>query len=936
MKIWTKPTPEQVTNVVGKLGRPGAIRYFFAALKNPEWAVPLHERGYFSNPPSVIRDEVRGTVQVPDWPEGQYLARMAAHQPQVVARIMATVPDTDNDRVRTTLIDIGLQLPANLAIDTARRARSWDPAPAALSARTLQLSRLVAHLAKGGEPREALKLAAIVFATKQALENSYQQSELWEYAEGLRICLPDLVEGEALETIGLLSKLLVNSLFENNLVQTRGSVFDFSSHRIQDFDDQNDYNYSVVNLLAVKLAQTARYAIKSLDLNTVEVIGKIEAKRWSIFRSIALYVLANISPFGKSLAKVRILDRGLFGDSLVRGQYTLLLRNRFGELTGEEQNTVIEWIITGPDVESAGAQYGAMHGKPLSETDKELFRKHWLRDRLLWLGENLPVALRDTLRALEDSIGKPEDRVSGVSWWVPESPKTDEDFIAMSPAEVVGFLRSWDPTDSMDDTLPEGVARQLQAATKARPSEFAAVAQEFKGLRRAYVHSLLRGLEEAAREGAKFDWPPALSLAAWVVQQPRGAGPETPLGREETTWEGTREAIARLIIAGLDKNLLPGDAKHQVWSLIETLAEDPSPSRVEEERDGLEFLALSLSTVRGQAIRSAIKYLRWYSQMWDKSGEASSPRAMERLPAARALLERHLDPKEDPSLAIRSVYGEAYALLVYLDGAWALTMVEGIFPRADELRRWWWVAWSSYIRYSPAYDNVLGMLREQYGFAIERLNEYSSYDDAAHVANRLASHLMTFYWRGLLSLEDDDLLSKYLRLASAKQRGEALGFVGRSLMNSPEPVPSPMLDRLRTLWETRLAIAARGPDPRLFREELSSFSSWFVSGKFDDDWAIQQVRAIIDLVGIDTVHAFTVIKRLAQIAPERPAAAIECLERIVASPTKCVIYLPDMREIGEILVAARSSGNASAIESGKRIVNLLAEYGDLQHRGMFS
>ncbi len=934
MKTWSKPTPEQVANAIGKLGRPAARRYFFFGLNNPEWIEPLHERGCFANPPALIRDDAQGTVQLPDWPEGRYLVRMAAEKPEVVAGIVAALPDTDNERVRETIIDIALELPASRAAETARRVRKWGASTVSPFTQ-MQLSKLIAHLAKGSEASEATKLAIKVFSGKELQGERYVQTDLWEYAEGLRLCLPSLVENDPLGAIGFLVGLLNKALFNGKLVQKGTDPIDLSYIRAGEFDAPEDSIYNIENLLAVKLIQTATRAIESFNVSVDDVITKIEKRRWLIFRSISLFVLAQIAPLAISLARERMLDRELFDESGVRGPYSLLLKNRFGELTEDEKSTIIEWIITGPDLGSVGSQYQAIHGKPVSEEDKELFRKHWIRDRLLWLGENLPAALQDTLRTLQDVIGAPtEEGDNGIFWWRPKSPLTDDEFNAMSAAEVISFLRSWEPRESMNAPSAEGVGQQLQAAAKTRPGEFASAAGEYEGLRRTYVHSLLRGLGEATREGVRFDWPPVLSLATWVVEQPRGENNEVPFRREELTWEGAREAIARLMIDGLDKNLVPDDERVRVWSLIEILAEDPSPSRAEEKRDGLEPLALSISTVRGQAIRCAVKYLRWQRQIWDKSGEASF-RAMERLPSARALLELHLDPTKEPSLAVRAVYGESFALLTYIDQDWARGVAERIFPRAEELRPWWWAAWSSYVRFTAPYTNVLVVLRDKYALAIERLNERPSQENADEVASHLGTHLMAFYWRGLLSLDADDLIGKYMRQASPKLRGEALGFIGRSLMNSQEPVPAPVFDRLRALWEARLATASESSHPSQFADELNRFGFWFASGKFDDDWSINEMQKVLGL-GIDTTPAFAVIKHLAQIAPGRVVAAVECLELIAASRKTGIVFFLGMKEVRDILVAARSSGDPRAIESGKRIASRLAEYGDLQYRGIFN
>jgi hypothetical protein len=52
-------------------------------------------------------------------------------------------------------------------------------------------------------------------------------------------------------------------------------------------------------------------------------------------------------------------------------------------------------------------------------------------------------------------------------------------------------------------------------------------------------------------------------------------------------------------------------------------------------------------------------------------------------PEAKAVLEAHLDVERDPSLAIRSVYGEYFPWLYVYDPAWALGLVDRLFPLGD-------------------------------------------------------------------------------------------------------------------------------------------------------------------------------------------------------------------------------------------------------------
>ena len=223
MKTWKKPTPEQITKLIGKLARSEAQRYFFVRLQNPEWIEPLQQRRYFHNAPCVMRDTTKGTFQIPDWPEGQYLARMADQKPELVAKVVTAIPDTDNVRVRETMVDIALRLPADLAADIARRARKWNRLPISLFTLPLQLSKLVSHLSAGGQINEAFKLASMVFSiggqssanghepAKGAPETGkryWQVMDLWEYEEGLKACLPSLVDADPLRTVCFLAELL--------------------------------------------------------------------------------------------------------------------------------------------------------------------------------------------------------------------------------------------------------------------------------------------------------------------------------------------------------------------------------------------------------------------------------------------------------------------------------------------------------------------------------------------------------------------------------------------------------------------------------------------------------------------------------------------------------------------------------------------------------
>src|SRR5580692_7707959 len=97
MKSWTKPTSELVNKAIASTVDTEQRRYFFYKLENPLWKKPLWDKGFFRNPPKAI-PVGDGGLQIPIWPESQYLARMAKQLPEDVVEI-ATKINTDNPNV---------------------------------------------------------------------------------------------------------------------------------------------------------------------------------------------------------------------------------------------------------------------------------------------------------------------------------------------------------------------------------------------------------------------------------------------------------------------------------------------------------------------------------------------------------------------------------------------------------------------------------------------------------------------------------------------------------------------------------------------------------------------------------------------------------------------------------------------------------------------
>ena len=63
------------------------LEYFFSHLQDASWLTFLLEEGFFSNPTppeTGTTDDGQSWIRFPNWPESQYLARIASDAPERV------------------------------------------------------------------------------------------------------------------------------------------------------------------------------------------------------------------------------------------------------------------------------------------------------------------------------------------------------------------------------------------------------------------------------------------------------------------------------------------------------------------------------------------------------------------------------------------------------------------------------------------------------------------------------------------------------------------------------------------------------------------------------------------------------------------------------------------------------------------------------------
>jgi len=384
---------------------------------------------------------------------------------------------------------------------------------------------------------------------------------------------------------------------------------------------------------------------------------------------------------------------------------------------------------------------------------------------------------------------------------------------------------------------------------------------------------------------------------------------------------------------------IPFCARSAIWRILEQLSEDvdPTPER-EAKKDGsnMDFATISINATRCLAMHAVVRYALWVRKNAPKASDLN----FDGMNEVRSVLEKHLDISQDPSLAIRSVYGRWFPWLHFLDPKWATLNASRIFPAEKKLLLYWEAAWSSYIGFCSPYDDILTVLEAQHREAIERLGQISQSRDLRHWESNLAGHLMAYYWRGRIGLKSrDELLAMFFSRAPAKVRGYALETIGRWLFNLKEPLEPAVASRLRKLWNWRIDTARQSSNPGGYAPEIVGFGWWFRSEVFGENWLIRQLRLVLEIAakGEPKVRerlAFPIAEKLATLSERKPLDSIRCLLTLISgwksSWPVSRLYQQDVRKILDNALHAGGLSQHTAIE----VIDLVAGQGDISFQNL--
>ena len=418
------PTLDDVRKLVRLIKNASDTEYVFSRLHSADWLPFLMSEGLFSSPYEPIPEQ--DGFLLPHWPQSRFLARIAATgQPrpaqELLLDVALSIPETLNVRVHADLVDVALNLDADLSARLVPKACKWIRSSFRLTL-PLKLGALISHLAKGGQVDSAILLAKSVLdidgerqkAGKSRplfLREPIPLFDVWEYEQILSKNVPDLLNVAGERTLNLLCGLLDTAILlsDHQSAERRPQDLSYVWRAAIEEHEQN-FSTGVRHLLvtavrdaAVQIARTDRKAATAV----VEMLEK-QGKSWCVFRRIALHLVRLFPDVDPNLLQTGLVNRENFDSVDVKHEYFLLEKECFGRLSTDQQDAILGWIDEGPKyTEEHLKKWEEFTRRPWTDEDKIRYVRQWKRDHLAPLGVHLKGKWKETYAELVSEEGQP-------------------------------------------------------------------------------------------------------------------------------------------------------------------------------------------------------------------------------------------------------------------------------------------------------------------------------------------------------------------------------------------------------------------------------------------------------------------------------------------------------------------------------------------------
>jgi hypothetical protein len=948
-----------VSVVIKKIkGSPDLLRYFLGQNPSPAWAKLFYENSFFSTPPNVI--EVENGFQTPYWGLSAYLKSAAESVPELVKKVVSEI-ETNNPIIYEDLINALSRLPASDTVVFEKKIKQWLEGKFVYSWGFAEATiNLIVLWAKAGFITQAVDLLSLILqpvSSEAKIINDYYLGGEGKPRIDLDYVRPDLWS----ETIPKLSRLAyaeMLNLLENKLLEclrvemsAKHVEVDFTSGssywwRPAIADSEQNFGADYKDKILVAFRNLLDAGAKEDPNKMRQELTKYLRDSIVILKRVALYVVANNVDSFVDLAWELLKDKEFHSDLKFHNDYFQLLRLSYPHLSQLQQEEILTIIQNGPSEKEKdnSRRFALDSGR---EVEKYLLdqKNYWIRDRLWVIQQYLTEDVRGELDILCDTYGEP-DHPGFLSWssggfWIKDvSPKPKEQLLALSPIELLDFIRNW-KEDPSEDFGPERIS--LRGLSEAVAEIILDIPERygdlFTYLRQALPSislALFSRAQEKSKKGQSVPWIELISLILSCSESAlrlRGEDVENALN--------ARMEGVRLLQHGLTGNddkkvIIPASLFEDVQQILQIYLEDSHPNfeqdRPQENEIGhRDPLTTSLNSVRPIAFASLMEFI--------KHTDVKSDWGVSQRSWAKTQLERKLNKNLDSSLAVHSIFGRYYWLLSSWESDWLQNVIPQIFPTEETSDNidYFLAAWDSYIIYNTPGGKTMSLLRDKYIYCVELLSQGKTTKTHLNVPGRIFSHIFLDYlWNPYDVHDRGGLVNIFMNRCDDAVRSQAVKSLVDFMKHTPEPERDKLWLKIREFWIWRTNEFSLSRYPSEMEKEMEQFS--LLATYIPDSEKLEDVQILLNpfILIIKNGFVWRNLEKLLSLRAESESVQVAKIYRLVheeisTSPTpRHIFYAEEADKIINTIIK-----NNDSRKDALRIINIIFRNGNERYRKLY-
>ena len=869
--------------------------YFFTHAADSYWIPHLKNKGFFRDPPKAEYSS-DDYVNLPFWPEIQYLNRVCESAPDEVLQLVQELPAVDNPRVYENILDIALKFEGTRSaklkpkmIEYAKLENQFLP---------FQFPKLLAHWTSERQTEAALELANVLVQfvpAPKAEEKQKQKRQMKgdeissvedEFASVMTILRP---LPRFNENYGAILNEGVRPLAEKEpykvarmLINTTATMICLGKHE-DDLESDRDSDHSEIWCprldvpnndypeMNESLVQTLTFACEKSFERESESIEALDSalrdQRWDVFKRIRQHLCAKY-PSEQTRPWIRelILKHPDYGRCKHHYEFQRMIRSACEHfdaqlLTEDERSKIFDAILSGPPEEDFREWLGDQFTKTEFERQKRRFHRQQLRPFApilfgKYLDDFKRLEVDDADEEITDEGYAPDSKSKGGLVTL-RSPISTEDLASLSDNKLLAFINNWedeywDMGDGVTEINIEALAGAFQMVFKdsivpnADRLNFWIENRE-NLLRPIYVRAIVDAMKDSVKVKHFDKLDECFAFCKWVLkhpdpenEEPGGIGRLEDGSREHPNWHTSRRAVCDFVEACIEEDVgVPLSARETLAGLLEMLCTQYDWRLDNDEPvllNRVDNFTEAINTTRGRALDNLVKFGFWVRGHDEESD----------VPELTAILEKRLGSESEYPLTLPeyAILGMRFGSIFHLDESWAVSRKSVMFPQNNLSS--WREGFGNLLRYNLPFRPIFDELRGDFEFALEHLESLGEQKGIGReLTLKIGQHLFTYYLWDVYPLKGDQSLLEryYLKTGGVRKHWATLfNYVGHSLQNSGKQLGEGLKERVVTFFESRLEAG----DPM----ELREFAAWLNAECLDAEWSLDALFEVLDVDGI--------------------------------------------------------------------------------------